>query len=76
MRQALVHKSKKGAKRGVRCVELHDETRTVRLSRRGKRLRDYEYKRGGTANVFVMTEPKAGRHNGRVTKRRTRRDFA
>ncbi len=59
-----------------KCVELHDETRTVRVTRRGKRLRDYEYKRGGTANVFVITEPKGGRHYGRVTKHRTRRDFA
>ena len=59
-----------------KSVELHEETRTVRVTRHGRRLRDYEYKRGGTANVFVMTEPRGGRHYCRVTKRRTRRDFA
>jgi transposase len=38
--------------------------------------RDYEYERCGTANVFVLTEPKGGRHSALVTQRRTRLDFA
>lgn len=37
---------------------------------------DYEYKRNGTRNVFVMTEPKAGRRRIKVTRRRCKKDFA
>ena len=32
---------------------------------------DYEYKRNGTANVFVMIEPKGGKRITKVTDRRT-----
>lgn len=43
----------------------------------GKRKKvDYEYKRKGTANMFVAIEPKAGLYFGRVTERRTGSDFA
>lgn len=37
---------------------------------------DYEYKRNGTRNIFVAVEPKAGKHFIKVTKRRTKSDFA
>lgn len=37
---------------------------------------DYEYKRHGTANIFVAIEPKVGRRKLKVTKRRTAHDFA
>lgn len=37
---------------------------------------DYEYKRNGTKNIFVAVEPKAGKHIVKVTKRRTKQDFA
>jgi len=37
---------------------------------------DYEYKREGTANIFVGTEPLAGTRSYRVTERRTGNDFA
>ena len=40
------------------------------------RRRDSEYRRNGTANIFCAVEPKGGRHFTRVTRRRTRRDFA
>jgi DDE superfamily endonuclease len=36
---------------------------------------DYEYVRGGTCNVFVAVEPKAGRRVIDVTERRTKPDF-
>ena len=38
--------------------------------------RDYEYVRGGTANVFCAVEPKAGKHFTRVTKNRKGPAFA
>ena len=58
-----------------KSVELHADKRELWRTKRG-RYRDYEYKRCGTANVFVITEPKGGRHYARVTQRRTRREFA
>jgi hypothetical protein len=38
--------------------------------------RDYEYTRHGTANLFVIVEPLAGRRHVTVTDRRTIPDFA
>jgi DDE superfamily endonuclease len=37
---------------------------------------DYEYTRHGTANLFVIVEPLAGRRHVTVTERRTIQDFA
>ncbi len=37
---------------------------------------DYEYKRGGVANLFMMCEPKSGWRHIEVTERHTKRDFA
>ena len=37
---------------------------------------DYEYRRNGTANVFMMVEPLAGWRHVEVTERRTALDFA
>ena len=43
----------------------------------GKPLRyDCEYERNGTANLFVIVEPAAGRRNIVVTHQRTKQDFA
>ncbi|HVS70999.1 MAG TPA: transposase [Phycisphaerae bacterium] len=38
--------------------------------------RDYEYKREGTANVFVAFEPLANWRDLKVTRQRARQDFA
>ena len=51
----------------------------VHLSRRkgqSQRRVDYEYRRNGTANLFVVVEPKAGWRHVQVTDRRTKMDFA
>jgi len=37
---------------------------------------DYEYKRNGVANLFMMFEPLAGQRYVKVTKRRTKKDWA
>jgi hypothetical protein len=43
----------------------------------GEPLRiDYEYERRGTANLFMMFEPLAGRRSVEVTAQRTKGDFA
>lgn len=39
-------------------------------------VKDYEYVRKGTANIFVAVEPKAGERHTDVTERRTRTDYA
>ena len=39
-------------------------------------IRDYEYVRKGTANIFVAVEPKGGKHYTQVTQRRTKQDYA
>jgi len=40
------------------------------------RCEDYEYKREGTRNIFMFSEPKAGQRHVLVTRRRTKQDFA
>ena len=37
---------------------------------------DYEYQRNGTASIFMLSEPLAGRRKVHVTERRTAVDFA
>jgi len=37
---------------------------------------DYEYKRNGVANLFMMFEPLAAKRHVRVTDRRTKKDWA
>jgi DDE superfamily endonuclease len=45
--------------------------------KRGQVLReDYEYKREGTANIFIATEPLVGKRRVRMTEQRTGADFA
>jgi len=39
-------------------------------------ISDYEYERHGTANLFMMFEPLAGRRHVKVTERRTAVDYA
>lgn len=70
--------------RPVVCVdekskELHSDltNRQPLPLQRGKAARqDYEYKREGTSNIFMMVEPLAGKRWVRVTDRRTKADFA
>jgi hypothetical protein len=69
-------------KRPVVCfdekpVQLLRETRASRPVRPGQpALEDYEYKREGTANIFMSVEPLLGWRHLEVTERRTKLDFA
>jgi DDE superfamily endonuclease len=57
--------------------QLVSETRTPRPARPGRPARhDYEYKREGTANLFLHCAPRLGWRHVAVTERRTSRDFA
>ncbi len=58
-------------------VELHAEARPPEPPAPGRPARgDYEYVRNGTANLFVVADPTAGRRHVTVTERRTKADFA
>lgn len=77
-----VYKRPYDPQRPVVCMDekpkqLVAETRTPRPTAPGRPQRiDYEYRRNGTANVFMFTEPLAGWREGQVTSRRTRTDWA
>jgi DDE superfamily endonuclease len=56
---------------------LHAETREPLPLEPGKPARvDYEYRREGTANLFMLFEPLTGWRRVKVTERRTAQDFA
>ena len=58
-------------------VSLHADVRPVRLARPGHLAkRDNEYRRCGTANLFAIVEPKAGRHFTCATPNRSAAAFA
>lgn len=57
--------------------QLIGETRTPLSPAPGRRERfDYEYRRCGTANLFMLVEPLKGWRHVDVTERRTNADFA
>ena len=57
--------------------QLVQETRLPVAARPGCEARfDYEYERNGVANIFMFTEPLAGRRHAVVTDRRTKVDWA
>jgi hypothetical protein len=64
------------------CVDevsktLHDTPRGTLPIEAGQPPRqDYEYKRNGTANIFMAVEPLIGKRKTFVTDQRTKQDFA
>lgn len=57
--------------------ELHSTPKGTRPIQPGRPVRqDYEYKRHGTASLFVWVEPLTGRRKVRVSARQTGLDFA
>ncbi len=57
--------------------QLIGETRQPVAMAPGRQAReDYEYRRCGTCNVFMATEPLAGRRMTKVTERKTKIDWA
>lgn len=58
-------------------LQLLEETRLPRPVAPGQPARvDYEYRRKGTANLFLAVEPLAGWRQVTATERRTKLDFA
>ena len=57
--------------------QLIEETRSPEPATAGQVERyDYEYKRNGTRNIFMICEPQGGRREITVTEQRTKVDFA
>jgi hypothetical protein len=57
--------------------QLLDNARKPIAMKKGRPKKvDYEYKRKGTANIFIAVEPKGGKRIAEVTKRRCKEDFA
>jgi hypothetical protein len=57
--------------------QLIAETRKAIPARPGRNRRiDYEYRRNGVVNLFMMFEPLKARRHVKVMDRRTRKDFA
>ena len=77
-----VYKRPYDPKRPVVCLDemptqLLAETRKALPTRPGQvRRYDYEYRRNGVANIFMMFEPLKARRYVKVTERRTKKDFA
>jgi len=58
-------------------VQLISETRQPLPARPGQPARyDYEYRREGTANLFLFVQPLRGWRHVNVTAHRTKHDFA
>ena len=69
-------------KRPVICVDESNKTLhntphgTLPIEPGQAQRQDYEYKRNGTANIFMAVEPLVGKRRVSVTDRRTNQDFA
>jgi len=69
-------------KRPLVCVD--ESSKTLHATPRGTLpittgqppREDYEYKRNGTANIFMVVEPLVGKRKTFVTDQRTKQDFA
>lgn len=60
-----------------KSYQLLAHSRSPQKMKPGKlRHDDYEYKREGTRNIFMFSEPKTGQRHVLITSRRTKMDFA
>ena len=58
-------------------IQLIDETKLPIPARPGRPdLFDYEYRRAGTTNIFMFTEPLSGWREARVSTTKTKQDWA
>jgi transposase len=56
--------------------QLIGETRITNRMKDGCKLIDYEYSRKGVCNIFMANEPLAGKRIVKITKRKTKVDWA
>jgi len=55
---------------------IEDSRKSIPMRKGMLEKHDYEYRRKGTANIFMAVEPKSGKRITQVTDRRTNKDFA
>jgi len=56
--------------------QLIGEKRITNRMKDGSKLIDYEYSRKGVCNIFMANEPLAGKRMVKITKQKTKRDWA
>lgn len=56
--------------------QLIGETRVTNRMKDGCKLIDYEYSRKGVCNIFMANEPLAGKRMVKITKQKTKKDWA
>lgn len=56
--------------------QLIAETRVTDKMKDGTKLIDFEYSRKGVCNIFIANEPLAGKRIVKITKRKTKKDWA
>ena len=76
-----VYKRPYSAKNPVVCMDespkqLIGETRIPERLKDGSKLVDYEYSRNGICNIFIANEPLMGKRIVKITKRKTKIDWA
>lgn len=77
-----LYESENNSKNPVVCVDekpyqlLDNKIQPVPMERGKPEKIDYEYKREGTCNIFMISEPFNGFRSCKVTERRTKEDFA
>ena len=55
---------------------LNDKIEPLPIKKGNPKKFDYEYKREGACNIFMISEPFNNFRDCKVTQRRTKRDFA
>lgn len=77
-----LYESEYDPKKPVVCVDekpyqlLDNHIEPIPMKKGESKKVDYEYKREGTCNIFMITEPFNGFRDCKVTNQRTKRDFA
>lgn len=77
-----LYESEHDPEKPVVCVDekpyqlLDDKIKPMPMKKRYSKKVDYEYKREGTCNIFMISEPFDGFRDCKVTKRRAKEDFA
>ena len=57
--------------------QLIGETKSpIKMDGKTEKRIDYEYKRNGVCNIFIANEPLAGKRYVKITKRKTKKDWA
>lgn len=77
-----LYESEEDPQKPVVCIDekpyqlLNNKIEPISIKKGKAKKIDYEYKREGTCNIFMISEPFNGYRDCKVTRRRTKKDFA